>query len=191
METPETEGSDEFLESYGLLLEKIKSDYQKNRSDLDKLYKLHLKQVRNADKIRRKKRGKTGFTKPAAVPDNLAKFLKIPIGTVLSRTEITKQIYSELRKRKLYYEKDERVLRADEEIKILFNLPESVNTSTNPKDKTGFNFYNLQKYIAVCYKNKTNNNQIEDSDPEIEDSEEKPKFKKPAKNKNLIVNLNG
>ncbi len=107
-----------------------------------------------AQKTKKRDRKQSGFAKPMVIPPKLAKYIGHETGTVMSRTDITKEIYAQLKKRKLYYDKDERVLRADAETKKLFDLPSTVNDSVDPKDPNGFNFFNIQKYIANCYKQK-------------------------------------
>lgn len=145
--------NDEFVENCEVLIDRITKNYKDQRDEIRKLIRQHKTDMRNAKKTTKKKRGnkKTGFTKPEVVPENLAKFVGLPKGTVMPRTELTKEVYKKIKERKLYYEEDNRVLRADKEIQKLFNLPENVNNSIDAKDKNGFNFFNLQTYIARCY----------------------------------------
>jgi len=143
----------EFIKQCDVLLIKINKNYKEQKSEIKNLIKLHKKELKTARRYKKGKqnRDKTGFTKPTIVPDKLSSLIGLERGTIMSRTELTKLIYHELHKRDLYYKNDKRVLRADNEIRKIFNLPESVNQSVDPKDKNGFNFYNLQKYIARCY----------------------------------------
>ena len=73
----------------------------------------------------------------------------------MSRPEFTKNFYKTLISKNLIYEKDKRILRVDDQISKILNIPMSVNNSIDHKDKNGFNFYNVQKYIAKCF-NKVN-----------------------------------
>jgi chromatin remodeling complex protein RSC6 len=67
----------------------------------------------------------------------------------MSGPEITKQVWKQMKERGLTYENDKRVFRTNAEVSKLFNVPESVNNSTTYNDlENGFNFCNLQKYIA-------------------------------------------
>ena len=115
--------------------------------------KRYYKDIHNSANKKRKKEKKTGFAKETIVPDKITAFLNIDKGTEMSRPCVTKLIYSELKNRKLFYEKDKRVLRVDDDVCDMLNLSNEVNNSTNPKDENGFNLYNFQKIIANCYKN--------------------------------------
>ena len=90
----------------------------------------------------------TGFAKPQPVPDKLAKFIGVKSGTELTGPTITSKVWTQLKERGLTYEKDRRVFRTDKEVSELFNVPSSVNKSQDHRDKKGFNFCNLQTYIA-------------------------------------------
>ena len=94
------------------------------------------------------------------MPDSLSSLIGVPKGTIMSRPEFTKKFYILLEERKLYFDGDKRVLRVDEEISKALGIPMTVNSSTNYKDPQGkgFNFYNVQKYIAKCYKESQKNN---------------------------------
>ena len=116
---------------------------------LELLYKKDIKQASNKKKIR--KNNKTGFTKINTIPLKLSKLLNIDSNTKLSRIDLTKKIWEYIKKNNLYYEKDHRVLRADKKLLEIFNLDESVNSITNPKDKNGFTFYTIQSLISKCF----------------------------------------
>lgn len=135
------------------MINKITQDYRANRDAIRELKKQYRQEIKAAKKNSRKRKAnkKTGFTKSEVVPLKLAKLIGVKKGTTMARTQVTKEIYSVIKDRELYYEKDKRVLRADKEIRKVFGLPNSVNKSTDPRDKNGFNFFNIQTYIANCY----------------------------------------
>lgn len=137
-------------------LERLNRNYREHRDEVKRLMKLHRQEVRSLTKNARKRRHnkKTGFTNPEVVPEQLATLVGVQVGATMPRTELTGRIYRLLDERGLRYEKDRRVFRADNEIMKIFNLPESVNQVTDPKDKSGFNFYNLQSYMARLYPEK-------------------------------------
>lgn len=144
----------DFLLQCDHLLEQLTLDFRSHRNELRKLKKQYRVNIRNAKKgAKRKKTGNTGFTKPERVPDSIAELISIDKGSEMPRTQVAKEIYRVLNERGLRYEQNKRVLRADKQIKKIFNLPESVNQSTDEKDPHGFNFYNIQTYIAQCYNN--------------------------------------
>ena len=90
----------------------------------------------------------TGFTKSVPVPRKLAKFLEIPEGTQLNGPEITKLVFDALKAKNLISKDDGRVFRTNKEVTDVFGVNEEANESNSHKDKYGFNFCTLQKYIA-------------------------------------------
>ncbi len=122
-------------------IKKLESAYQFDLSRASKMRKRKTSQVKP-----------TGFVKELELPKELADLIGADVGTRLSMPSYTKKFYEMLKQNKLFYEKDGRVLRANAEIKRVFNLPDSVNESTDYKDKNGFNFYTLQKHIAAVNK---------------------------------------
>ena len=149
----------EFIIKCDALLEKITQDYRSNRDairDLKKQYRHEMK-VAKKNCRKRKTSKKTGFTKSEVVPSKLAKLIGVEKGTTMPRTQLTKEIYAVIKDRGLYYDNDKRVLRADKELRKIFNLSKNVNESTNPHDVDGFNFFNIQTHIALCYNEKGQN----------------------------------
>lgn len=105
---------------------------------------LALKQKR----IRLSTSSKTGFVKPRRLSDELCSLIGEPKGTEMSIPDYTKRFYEVLRTRNLFYENDKRVFRADAQLLKLFQLPSSVNDSTDFQDKNGFNFSTLQSILS-------------------------------------------
>ena len=129
-----------------------------NTNDFETQCDLILKKMTNNYRQQREERSdedKSGFTNPSIVPDKLADYVGLEHGTIMSRTELTALICDEFKKKGLFLESDKRVIIPDDEVKKLFKLSDSASKSINPKDKDGLNFYNLQKYIAECYKEPT------------------------------------
>jgi hypothetical protein len=118
---------------------------------LEKAYNQDLQLVHKSKNKRTGERKKTGFVLKILLPEGMAKLIGEKNGTYMSLPEYTKRFYQILDQRNLRYAENKKVFRADEEILRVFNLPASVNTSTNPEDKEGFNFHTLQKIFAqVC-----------------------------------------
>ena len=136
------------------LLKENQEYYRNTRDQIRKIKKLYLQDMKIAKKHMRKRKNnkKTGFTKDDVVPEKLAELIGVDKDTAMPRTKLTKEIYSVIKDRNLFYDKDKRVLRADKELMNIFNLSENVNKSTDPRDKNGFNFFNIQQHIAKCYK---------------------------------------
>jgi len=86
------------------------------------------------------------------VPDELANFIHIELGTKLEFDEIVAKVWDELRDKKLTYRRDKRVFRTNDELSEIFKIPPSVNESTNWRDPKGFNVMTLQKYIKNALK---------------------------------------
>lgn len=125
------------------------------KSGVKKLETSYQHDINKAVKAKRRKNGPnkpTGFVKELELPKELADLINVPEGTKISMPSYTKKFYEMLKRENLFYENDGRVLRANDQIKKVFNLPDSVNESTNYKDKNGFNFYTLQKHIAAVNK---------------------------------------
>ena len=62
--------------------------------------------------------------------------------------ELTKKFLEVVRTKNLVYYNDCRVFRPNAELKKIFNLPDSVDTSILYTDPNGFNFTTLQKYFT-------------------------------------------
>lgn len=127
-------------------LKKIENNYQQ---DLLKVWKSKKKRINNGEK--------TGFIKNKKLPKKLADLIGVPEGTEMSMPEYTRKFYENvLVKKGLLYEGDKRILRADKELMEILNLPASVNNSINHKDKNGFNFSTLQRYLSKIMNEENN-----------------------------------
>ena len=143
----------EFTIKCNNLLDRINKNYREHRDEIKNLIKLHKKEIKLNKKTKPEKikREMTGFTKPTIVPDKLVKLFKLRKGCVMSRVELTKLFYKMFKEKNLYYADDKRIFRANNDIKKALNLPDRVNDSIDAHDANGFNFYNIQTYLAECY----------------------------------------
>ncbi|VVU95094.1 SWIB/MDM2 domain [seawater metagenome] len=118
-----------------------------NIRDQKLLHKLHNKAVRDARKNRRNKNSsnrklvKSGFNKPTAVPEPIAKLFDIEEGTLLARTVVTKMIYQYIRDNELQNPENKRQIRPDKKIRNLFSLTKSDTLS----------FENFQTHMKKLY----------------------------------------
>lgn len=122
---------------------------------LRKLESAHRAEIKSVRKHKQKRNGQhkpTGFAKPQVVPEKLAKFIGVKGGSELTGPEITSAVWKQLKSRNLTYENDKRVFRTNKEVSALFNVPSTVNNSVDHRDEHGFNFCNLQTYIAHALK---------------------------------------
>jgi hypothetical protein len=121
---------------------------------LESAYKHDIKKVRKHKQKRNGPHTPTGFAKEQPVPEKLAKFIKVKAGTLMNGPRITSAVWKQLTARGLTYsgdndhKGDKRIFRTNPEVTELFGVPASVNKSTSHTDKNGFNFCNLQKFIA-------------------------------------------
>lgn len=144
----------EFIKKCEELLETMKKNYNEQKKDVNKLMKMYNKEFKKKGKVATKKPRKTGFNTLQPVPKKLIKLIGLEEGAKMKRPEVSKRIWEVLEDRGLIYEGDKRVLRADKEIREVFNLSEDVNNNTDAKNPNGFTMYNLPKHIANCYRKK-------------------------------------
>lgn len=136
-------------------LKDLKTSFQGVSDLVKKLENAYKHDTKKLQKRKPKRTGDhkpTGFAKQQPVPTKLAKFIGVEPGTELSGPEITKKVWTQLRERNLTYKEDKRVFRTDKVVSDVFGVKKSVNSSTSHKDKDGFNFCNLQKYISLALK---------------------------------------
>jgi chromatin remodeling complex protein RSC6 len=140
-------------------LTKLQEQVSLCKNRLKKFYKLTCKEVTKASKNKKNssKRSPTGFDKPCDVPLSLKTLLNINDGEQVARPIITKKIYEYIDSNNLRDTADKRVLRVNDNLAKALNLTSQevkvINASTSPKDKSGLNFYNIQKYIKKMYTN--------------------------------------
>jgi chromatin remodeling complex protein RSC6 len=138
-------------------LTKLQEQVSLCKNKLKKFYKLTCREVNKATKHKKNssKRSPTGFDKPCDVPLSLKNLLNITDGEQIARPVITKKIYEYIDSNNLRDTSDKRVLRVNDNLAKALNLTSQeikvINASTSPKDKSGLNFYNIQKYIKKMY----------------------------------------
>jgi chromatin remodeling complex protein RSC6 len=79
----------------------------------------------------------SGFVIPSRISDELAKFLNVPVGTMMARTEVSKLINGYIRANNLHDANNGRVINVDTKLRKLLNV--------NPTDEV--TYFNLQKYM--------------------------------------------
>ena len=138
------------------LLKHFKEQYQTLSIEVKKLETSYNHDLKKVKKHKQKRNGNykpTGFTKAQSVPNKLAKFIGVELGTELTGPQITKKVWEQLKLKNLFYAKDKRVFRTNDEVSDIFGVPATVNKSISHKDvDNGFNFCNLQKYISNALK---------------------------------------
>ena len=81
------------------------------------------------------------------VPSKLADFINVGEDIELTKKVIMQKVWQEFQKRNLVYENNKRVLRVDEEVSKLFNIPISVNSVMDHREKNAFTYALLQKQV--------------------------------------------
>lgn len=141
--------SSELLDEVADLLKNIQT-----RTALDNLIKTNAKaiekKVQRMSKLMDKsvKKRKTsqnkvsGFEKPTAISDELAKFVSEPIGTMLARTAVSKKIHEYVKANDLQNPENRRIINPDAKLKKLLKIGTGEELS----------YFNLQKYLKVHFK---------------------------------------
>ena len=120
------------------------------KGELKQLEKHVGREMRVLDKFNARKnknkgnRAPSGFVKPTKISDDLAAFLGKEPGTLMARTDVTKQITAYIRSNSLQDKANGRLILADDKLKKLLNYDEK--TITEPKDH--LSYFNLQRYLS-------------------------------------------
>jgi len=89
-------------------------------------------------------RAPSGFVKPTKISNDLAAFLGKEPGTLMARTDVTKQITAYIRANDLQDKTNGRLILADDKLKKLLNYDEK--TVTDPKQQ--LSYFNLQRFLS-------------------------------------------
>ena len=119
-----------------------------------KLVEKHVsKELRILDKLNAKKnknkgnRAPSGFVKPTKISNDLAAFLGKEAGTLMARTDVTKQITAYIRANDLQDKANGRLILADDKLKKLLNYDEK--KVTDPKQQ--LSYFNLQRFLSCHF----------------------------------------
>ncbi len=120
----------------------LRSQLTSVTSQVRTLAKRADREVKAAQKAGKKKRrsgnkAPSGFVKPAKISDELATFLKVPKGSEMARTKVTKEINAYVHAHKLQDPNNGRVILADKKLRELLRL----------KKNEELTYFNLQKYM--------------------------------------------
>jgi chromatin remodeling complex protein RSC6 len=110
----------------------------RDKKVVDKKMKTRVKRVKDPNAP------PSGFQKPLKVSPELQKFLGLPDGELIARTQVTKRINAYCKEHNLQQEEDKRKINPDATLKKLLKV--------NKSDQ--LTFFNLQKYLKPHYPNK-------------------------------------
>ena len=125
-------------------LHQLGSQFTSLKSEFKALEKRCTKEVKAAQKASAKKKRRqgtrtpSGFVKPTLISSELAKFVGVPDGTLMARTEVTKQINCYIKEHKLQDPSNGRIIIPDATLGKLLNI----------KKDEQLTFFNLQKYMS-------------------------------------------
>jgi len=114
------------------------------RAEVRSLEKNVSKELRVLDKINAKKnknkgnRAPSGFVKPTKISNELADFLGRDRGSLMARTDVTKQMTAYIRKNNLQDKDNGRIILPDPKLKKLLKLA----------DADSLTYFNLQKFMG-------------------------------------------
>jgi len=107
------------------------------------------KEIKTIQKTARKNKNKgnkkpTGFASPGNVTPEICKFMKVPEGTKLARTEVTKFLIQYIKKNKLQNPKQKKFIKPDKALTSLLDMNNSKETLT---------YFNLQSKMNKHFVN--------------------------------------
>ena len=123
------------------------------KSEFRQIEKQVTREMRVLDKMnaRRNKnkgnRAPSGFVKPTKISNDLASFLGKEAGTLMARTDVTKQITAYIRANDLQDKTNGRLILADDKLKKLLNYDEK--KVTDPKQQ--LSYFNLQRFLSCHF----------------------------------------
>ena len=114
-----------------------------NAKSIEKKVAKMTKLMEKSTKKRKSSQNKvSGFEKPTAISDELAKFVGEPIGTMLARTAVSKKIHEYVKSNNLQNPTNRRIIIPDAKLKKLLK--------TSGTDE--LSYFNLQKFLKVHFK---------------------------------------
>jgi chromatin remodeling complex protein RSC6 len=110
------------------------------RAEVRELERQHARELRTANKANKRRkpaanRAPSGFVKPTLISDELA---GKPVGSVLARTEVTREVNAYIRDQNLQDKENGRKINPDTKLKNLLKL----------KKGEELTYFNLQKYMS-------------------------------------------
>jgi upstream activation factor subunit UAF30 len=155
--TPKLEVKPEIIEGvaaytdFNTKLSNLRNQFASLITEFKTLQKQAEKDLKAAQKVSNKRKGKvsnrtpSGFTKPTIISDQLADFLAKPKGSLIARTEVTREINAYIRANKLQDPANGRKINPDAKLKKLLTL----------KSTDELTYFNLQKFMSQHFQKST------------------------------------
>ena len=118
-------------------LSALRTRYRLLERDTARLLKASQKK-QDRKKVKTGDRKPSGFTKPSVISTELATFLGKPTGTLMARTEVTKEINAYIKSNNLQGKENGRVINPDTKLSKLLKL----------KKDDKLTYFNLQKFMS-------------------------------------------
>lgn len=113
---------------------------------LKKEYERMKKSVEKTERKRANARtNPNGFAKPTPITDELCAFLKLPTGSVMSRTDVTRKINAYIKEHNLNKPDNKRIILPDPPLRKILGV----------KDGEEVSFFSLQRYLSPLFKKAT------------------------------------
>ena len=125
------------LSQIGTLISSLKSEYR----TLEKTWTKELKTAQKASSKKKRRAGNrkpSGFVQPTRISDELAKFLDKPVGSMMARTEVTREVNAYIRGNDLQDKSNGRKIIPDAKLASLLKLGKTDELT----------YFNLQKYMS-------------------------------------------
>ena len=126
-------------------LAKLSAELSKLKANFRAYHARAVREIRTASKAKARRnrpknadRPASGFVKPTLISNELATFLKVPTGTEMARTEVTKALHAYIQEHKLKNKDNGRIIEADAPLSKLLNL----------KKDEQLTYFNLQKFMT-------------------------------------------
>ena len=140
---PEVNMADTFV-NMNKMVHDLSTQFALLKAELRTVERQVTKELKVLDKINARKQKKkgtrapSGFVKPTKITVELADFLGKEHGTLMARTEVTKQMTEYIRTHSLQDKKNGRLILPDAKLRKLLKLT----------DKDTLTYFNLQKYMS-------------------------------------------
>ncbi len=135
---------EEAFSNINTLLNNWKSAFVEISSEVKKLQKVVVKELKQTEKKSKKyknenkpKRAPSGFAKPTKISNELCDFLQQSYGTEMARTEVTKHLTKYIKAHNLQDQSDKRKILPDKKLTKLLKLPKGEQVT----------YFNLQKWM--------------------------------------------